>query len=239
VEPNRLHRSKQNFFQMALLLFLVGSIASLSREVNSEASQPAQRNNPTVIFAIGGEPDGYHMDAVALFNGRQFIAPFSEEQKDAQKNFANKYFATGRKYRLIFGGGEAGSVTVTKWSEGCNSIHSEITTATSARLGGQVRALATNSESVGQRALSRRPPTDAERAAVMALVKRIYSQRRTPAGLMGSLKVTNLTATDLDGDGKLEVIGSFMLTAKNKFERDLFLIAKSEGAGMRADFVKF
>ena len=179
------------------------------------------------------------MDAVALFNGRQFVAPFSEEQKNAQKTFADKYFANGRKYRLIFGGGEAGSVTVTKWSEGCNSIHSEITTATSARIGGQVRALATNSDSLGQRALSRRPPTDTERMAVMALVKTIYSQRRTPASLMSSLKVTNMTATDLDGDGKHEMIGSFTLTSRNKFQRDLFLIAKSAGTAMRADFVKF
>src|SRR6185436_20559473 len=136
----------------------------------------------------------------ALFNGRQFVAPFSEEQKNAQKTFAERYFANGRKYRLIFGGGEAGSVTVTKWSEGCNSIHSEITTATSARIGGQVRALATNNDALGQRPPARRAPTEAERDAVMALVKSIYKQRRTPANLLGSLKVTNLTATDLDGD---------------------------------------
>ena len=57
--------------------------------------------------------------------------------------------------------------------------------------------------------------------------------------MIASIKVTNLTATDLDGDGKYEFIGSFMSAAKNKFERDLFLIAKPQGAAMRADFVKF
>ena len=199
----------------------------------------AQRNTPIVIFAVGGEPDGYHMDAVAFFNGNKFVSPFSDEQKDAQKKFADKYFAAGRKYRLIFGGGEAGSVTVTKWNEGCNIVHSEITAATSARLGGEVRALATSGESLGKRASSRRAPTDAERAAVMTLAKSIYSQRRTPAKLIAAIKVTNLTATDLDGDGNLEMVGSFTLAAKNKFERDLFLIAKPAGPVMRADFVKF
>jgi len=71
------------------------------------------------------------------------------------------------------------------------------------------------------------------------LMKNIYSQRRTPASLMSSIKVTNLTATDVDGDGTYEMIGSFTLAAKNKFERDLFLIAKPQGAAMKADFVKF
>jgi hypothetical protein len=239
VEPNRFQKLKHNLFQVALMLFLLASITFFARKVNSEAPPHAPQNNSTVVFAVGGEPDSYHMDAVTLFNGKQFSAPFSEEQKDSQKKFGDRYFATGRKYRLIFGGGEAGSVTVSKWSEGCNNIHSEITAATSARLGGQVRALATNSDVLGQRASTRRAPTEAERAAVMTLVKSIYKQRRTPANLMSSLKVTNLTATDLEGDGKYEMIGSFTLAAKNKFERDLFLIAKSEGAVMRADFVKF
>jgi hypothetical protein len=53
-----------------------------------------------------------------------------DEQKDRQKSFANEYFAPGKVYRLIFGGGEAGNVTVKKWSEGCNNIHAEVTPAT-------------------------------------------------------------------------------------------------------------
>jgi len=71
------------------------------------------------------------------------------------------------------------------------------------------------------------------------LMKSIYSQHRTPASLIPSIKLTNLTATDLNGDGKYEMIGSFTLASKNKFERDLFLIAHQQGAAMRADFAKF
>jgi hypothetical protein len=111
--------------------------------------------------------------------------------------------------------------------------------ATSANLGGQVRALATNSDSPGKRASARRAPTEAERTAVMTLVKNIYRQHGTPANLIATMKVTNLTATDLDGDGKYEFVGSFTSAAKNKFERDLFLIAKPDVAGMRAELAKF
>lgn len=237
LNPKRNSYSLSRRLVLLLVLLLAGLVASAPKE--KVAAGAAQRNTPTLIFAIGGEPDGYHMDAVALFNGRQFTMPFAEQKKDAQKSFGDRYFAAGRKYRLIFGGGEAGTVTVKKWNEGCNSIHSEITTATSARFGGQVRALATNNDSLGTRPSSRRALTEAERAEVLKLVKSIYMQRRTPSNLISSIKVTNLTATDLDGDGKHEFVGSFTLTARNKFERDLFLIAKSGTAGLRADFVKF
>lgn len=224
---------------IASLVFLA-LLASFHSQANSSATaRSGQRNTSIVIFAIWGESGEGSMDAVVVFRNKRFLEPFTDEQKDRQKAFAEEYLTPGRKYRLIFGGGEAGTVTVKKWSEGCNSVHAEVGTSTSVRLGGQVKALATNSDSLGQRASSRRAPTDAERASVMKLVKRIYSQRRTPAGLIPSIKVTNLTATDLDGDGKYEMIGSFTLAATNKFERDLFLIAKSVGPGLRADFVKF
>jgi hypothetical protein len=139
----------------------------------------------------------------------------------------------------MFGGGEAGSVTLKKWNEGCNTVHAEVSVSSSTRLGGNVRALATNSSSLGKKASARRAPTETERSAVMLLMKSIYTQRRTPVNLIPSIKVTNLTATDLDGDGSYEMIGSFTLAAKNKFERDLFLIARPQGRAMRAEFVKF
>jgi hypothetical protein len=224
---------------LALLSVSAVLIASGAREGNSAATTPAQPRKGVVVFAVSAESGIGSMDAVVIVDGRQLRSPYTDEQKDKQKSFANEYFAPGKVYRLIFGGGEAGNVTVKKWSEGCNNVHAEITPSTSVRLGGKVMALATSSETLGKRASARRAPTDAERAQVMALMKSIYSQNRTPASLVPSIKVTNLTATDLSGDGKYEMIGSFTLASKNKFERDLFLIAHQQGAAMRADFVKF
>ena len=185
------------------------------------------------------------MDAVVVVSGKQLRKPYRDEQQENRKSFAEKHFATGKIYRLIFGGGEAGTVKVDKWSEGCNNIHAQVTPSTSAKLGGKVMALATDSATLGTRAMTRRPPTETERAAVLTLMKSIYRQRRTPANLISAIKVTNLTATDLDGDGTYEMIGSFTLTTLGvregsiKFERDLFLIAKPRGTAMAADFVKF
>ncbi|HYX28731.1 MAG TPA: hypothetical protein VE863_09195 [Pyrinomonadaceae bacterium] len=198
----------------------------------------AQTRKQTAIFAISSEGVDGSMDALAVVEEKRLRSPYTDKQPD-RETFANAYFKKTNTYRLIFGGGDAGTATVTKWSEGCNNIHAQVNLSTSARLGGKVMALATNSETLGKRSISRRPPTDAERSATLTLMKSIYQQNRTPASLMNSIKVTNLTATDLNGDGKYEMIGSFMLTGKNKFERDLFLIATPQGASMRAEFVKF
>jgi hypothetical protein len=225
-------------FLIAICLISVSAFSFASRTGKASAPAP-QKQNKTVVFAVSAESGEGNMDAVAIVDGKQLRAPYSDEQKDRQKSFGEEYFAEGRQYRLLFGGGEAGTVTVKKWSEGCNNIHAEVTPATSVKLGGKVMALATNSSTIGKREPARRAPTDAERTAVMTLMKSIYSQHRTPVNLTGSIKVTNLTATDLDGDGKYEIIGSFTLAAKNKFERDLFIIAHQQGAAMRADFVKF
>lgn len=234
-------RLRTNRLRILLALLLVSSVVIVSAAGAGKSASPAtaQRRKGVVVFSVSAEAGEGTMDAVVIVDGKQLRAPFTDEDKAGQKNFAEEYFAAGRTYRLIFGGGEAGSVAVKKWNEGCNAVHAEVTPSTSAHLGGQVKALATSSASLGKRASARRAPTDVERAAVMTLVKSIYSQHRTPASLISSIKVTNLTATDLDGDGTYEFIGSFTCAAKNKFERDLFLIAKPQGAGMRADFAKF
>src|SRR2546423_2202696 len=237
----KMNQRTRLFSILAVAVVLIVSNVPAASRLNAQTAKPRvpQRTNQTVIFAIGGESGYYHMDAVAVVNGKQFVSPFSDEQKDKQKKFAEKYFAASRRYRLIFGGGEGGTVTVAKWSEGCNSVHAEVNITTTAKLGGQVRALASNSDSIGKRASTRRAPSDDERTAVLKLVKTIYQQHRTPANLLASIRMTNLTATDLDGDGRYEIIGSFTLAAKNKFERDLVLIAKGDSSSMRTDFAKF
>ncbi len=221
------------------ILSLVVLFDSRPQQASTHLSPTPQRKPPIVVFTVSGDAGEYNMDAVVVVDGKRLRAPFTDEQKDGQKKFGDTYFATGKQYRLTFGGGTAGTVTLKKWTDGCNSIHADVAVSGSAPLGGQVKALATNSESLGKPTSSRRAPTDAERKAVLALVKSIYAQRGVNAALFRSLNVTNLAATDLDGDGKYELIGSFTLATKTKFERDLFLIAKPQGAVMRGDFVKF
>src|SRR2546430_16556522 len=111
-------------FSLALLsvLFVVVLWAEPS------VAQPRRAN---MVFAVSAEEGDGSMDAVVMVDGKQLRVPFTDEQKDGQKKIAEEYFAAGRTYRLIFGGGEAGSVTVKKWSEGGSGGHGESGLSTS------------------------------------------------------------------------------------------------------------
>jgi hypothetical protein len=97
----------------------------------------AQTRTPAVVFTVSGSGAEGSMDAVVLVDGKQLRAPYNSEKEDAQKKFGEQYFANGKVYRLIFGGGEAGTVKVDKWSVGCNNIHAQVTSTTSAKAGRQ------------------------------------------------------------------------------------------------------
>jgi hypothetical protein len=220
-----------------LAFMLLATLSSSFAPVPAQTT--ANRNQPAIVFAVTEEDGNFNLDAVVAVSGKLLRAPFSEDKEAQQDAFAKQYFAAGKNYRLLFGGGEVGSVTLKGWSRGCNSVHAEASGSTPVHLTGQVKGLATSSDSIGKRAPARRAPTAAEREAVMALVKQIYAQHEVSPSLYRALGVTNLTATDLDGDGKYEMIGSFTLATKAKLERDLFLIAKPKGAAMRAEFANF
>jgi hypothetical protein len=258
---NKLQTTKRAV-RFLVILTIVSVISFSSGPSSASPSPPAQPRKPVVVFAVSAEGDEGSMDAVVIVNGARLQRPYNDEMEAGRKTFAQKYFAAGKIYRVIFGGGDAGTVKVKSWDLGCNNIHAKVTPNTSARLGGKVMALATTSETLGKRQSTRRAPTETERAAVLTLMKSIYRQRRTPESLMSSIQVTNLTATDVDGDGTYEMIGSFTLGTRGssptpgspagqpgrggavregaiKFERDLFLIAKPHGAAMKADLAKF
>jgi hypothetical protein len=197
---------------------------------------------PTVVCAVSGEQAReMSMDAVVIIENGRLRAPFKEDDDADQQRFAREYFRPGQKYRLAFGGGAVGTATVNKSDKGCNTIHAAVLVDTAAKIHGQVMGLATNSETLGRKSSSRRAPTDQERAAVMALVKQIYRAKGTTAALLRQMQTTNLTATDLDGDGKFELIGSFVIEikAKTKARRDLFLIAEPQSDGYKAALANF
>jgi hypothetical protein len=196
----------------------------------------------TLVCVVSGEGEDLsemNMDPVVIVQGGKFKPVYPDNNEAAQQLFAKKYFSEGQKYRLTFGGGQAGTATVKKSGMGCNALHATVAIETTAKIQGQVRALATNSESLGRKASTRRAPTAAERAAVMALVRQIYRAKGTSAQLQRLLKTTDLTASDLNGDGKFELIGSFVIETQAKARRDLFLIAEARGSGFAATLVSY
>ncbi len=181
------------------------------------------------------------MDAVVLVENGKLRRPYPEEGEAGQNSFGSVYFKPGKSYSVTFGGGKIGSATVKAFQMGCNNIHASASLNDNGRVPANLSALATDSEVLAGKASSRRAPTEIERAAVMKMVRQIYSARGTRANLLKSITTTNLTATDLNGDGKLELIGSFVLATSGRARRDLLLIAEPQNtdAGFRAALVDF
>src|SRR5688572_207881 len=227
--------------QSPQLLLVVFSLLSPLANAQTRATlvQQTSRVNPkpALVFVVShGDPDEpqSNMDAVVMVENGKFKQPYSEESEAAEKIFAATYFAPGKKYRVTFGGGEVGTATVKSSGMGCNNIHAAATVDDNKRIPPHLSALATDSATLGKKPAARRAPTAAEREAVMRIVRQIYRARGTTPALLNTLKTTNLTATDLNGDGHFELIGSFVIEIKapraNRVtaRRDLFLIAEPQ-----------
>lgn len=200
----------------------------------------------TVVFLVSGSNAGQGATVVPILmieqgGYKQPIAGDSDAEEISR--FASEYYGKGQKYRLLSGGGSAGSLTVKSSSKDseCFKTGAEVSLQTQVKLNTNVMALATNSDSLGRAEGSRRSPTAAERASVLALAQDTYKQKGVPAALLPTMDTVNLTATDLDGDGKAELIGSFVVKkTKGGQERYvLFMLAESDGNSYRAALANF
>ncbi len=195
----------------------------------------------TVVFVVSPARAAQSATIVPILIIEQggYKQPIAGDSDAAEiSRFASDYYGKGQKYRLLSGGGSAGSLTVkasTKDSE-CLKTGAEVSLQTQARFNTNVMALATNSDSLGRAQGSRRAPTAAERASMLALAKDIYKQKGVPAALLSSMVTVNLTATNLKGDSKAELIGSFVVKkTKGGQERYvLFLLAEADGNSYKA-----
>jgi hypothetical protein len=189
----------------------------------------------TVVFAVEKFESNVTIEPAFIYSRGAFVKPPVDAPTDS---FTREYFRVGRKYRLLSGGGEAGSVTVRKNLEpGCVGLVAEAAAETETRLGGRVQALATDSETLGRAPASRRAPTEGERARAVELARAAYAKNGAPAALVGGMQVVNLTATDLDRDGKAELVGSFLVEKKTGGSASdaytLFLIIEPQGDTFR------
>lgn len=224
---------------LTLLASLDHARAATQVAARVSAQTPARRaagGAETVVFAVSRTDAGASIEPVVIYRRGAFLKPPIDDEA-ASKAFVKEYFRTGRQYRLLFGGGDAGTATVLKYNEpGCVSLNAEASVQTGARLGGQVQALAVSNASVGRQASSRRAPTDAERASALALARAAYSKNGVGASLVGKMEVSNLTATDLDGDGGFELVGSFKIENNAGQTADtyaLFMIFEPDAAGLK------
>ena len=200
----------------------------------TNATRSAQRaGGGAVIFRLSKDTEGsFHIEPIVIISGGKYTQPPAGDDAGVMKKFTDSYFRVGRQYRVIFGGGDAGSLMVQKYAEDmCGNLVAEVGAQTTARLGGEVQALAVSSDKIGSGGSSRRVPTEAERASALEVARAVYGQRRVGAALVRKMKTVNLTATDIERDGQFELIGTFQIDGANDVKHNLFIIFEPTAAG--------
>ena len=217
---------------IAMVLVTSFALLLVLRMPDAQPNARGAQATPIVIFAVARDDRGQdHIEPIVIMSGARYAAPPTEDEAAAKK-FTGSYFRAGRQYRVVFGGGDAGSLTVQKFElDQCLNLVADVSAQTTARLGGQVQALAVSSDQIGRGPGSRRAPTEEERAAALEVARAVYGQQRVGAALVGKMKTINLTATDFERDGTFELIGAFQIDAGNELMHNLFIILEPAGGG--------
>jgi hypothetical protein len=227
----------------AALLLLAHPMPRASASSRRQQRATARQSVVFVVTKDAAAQDA-QVEPVAVIDGRGALAePASGAAGEgALSAFLARYYRAGAKYRLIFGGAEAGDLTIRSATPAeCspNAASADIVSM-AAKLGGNVMALATDGAHAPRAQVSRRAPTDEERAAAFGVAKLFLKGKRVSASAVErGAKTLNLTATDLDGDGREELVGSYVVKTGPKVRDTLFLVAAPRGNGYRPALTKY
>src|SRR4051812_47830972 len=136
VKGNPMRPSK-----IILPLLLLTLISLLMPRTPGTAQTNAQRGAPpagsdAVVFSLAKDTEGtFRLQPIVIINGGKYTQPPVGVEASVAKKFTDTYFRVGRQYRVIFGGGEAGSVTVQKFeADSCGNLVAVVEAQTIARL---------------------------------------------------------------------------------------------------------
>lgn len=215
------------------LTLVAAACLSLLLSTPARTPQRTERSG-FILFAVANEGGGTTIEPIALVSGGAYVFPESAGGVDEElQKFSAEYFREGRKYRVVSGGGDAGTLTVKRShvADECFRAGADVELQSPVKVGRVVWALATDSETLARGKGERRPPTDTERAAATKLAESVMRARRVPAAALKTLGTINLTATDLDADGRAELIGTFVARTGQAARYVLFLLAEPQADG--------
>lgn len=210
-------------------LTILSAIAVLFGTSVFAQKKPAAKQTKSIIFAVLN--DGKMLEPIAYVNKGKLEATIDgSDDKSIIAAFNKTYYKAGTSYKLVFGSANGGAVTVKSSdpkSECSANMAEAVTKATKTPLKGLVMGLATNAVIKNTNSVRRRP-TPTERTEIEALVKNEFvAQNLTPR----TLKYHNLTALDLESDGKVEFVGTFWVDIDNLTRGLLFFIAAQNKSG--------
>jgi hypothetical protein len=221
--------SKPLVIAIMLFVFLTSFVFSQKAKLKPQPkpSIPVR----SMIFAVTG--DGTTIEPVVAISDGKLVDSSEHDETYKNKTFSDLYFKSGNKYNLVFGGVQIGTINVVKSASGeCSGVSAQISAnSTRAKLKGFVMALATNTPIKAKSPGVRRLPTANERNEAERLVRAEFTKQKVPAASLKQLRYHNLTAIDVDRDGKVELVGTFWIAPKPTDRATLFFIATQNVEG--------
>jgi hypothetical protein len=222
------------FFVLVLTFSLLSVSISAQRRGRGRSAPPPPKTKQ-IIFAVLN--DGTTLEPIAhIERGKLTATVNGSDEPNVIAAFTRNYYKPKGTYNMIFAGVNAGNVTIKSSdpkSDCAKNMATITATSSKAKLKGKVMALATNA-TVKSGTGVRRLPTAAERKEIESLVREQFIKNNIPGNATGDLKYQNLTALDVDGDGKAEMVGSFWVEPSNDERALLFFIADKKTNGKYA-----
>ncbi|MDX6614363.1 MAG: hypothetical protein QOD75_3549 [Blastocatellia bacterium] len=209
------------------------------------------QDEPVVVTTTRniGKPEP-RLEVIAIIENGQFKHPGGAnnkrpDYKDADA-FIKKYLPNGRKFYVVFGGGAAGTINLTDAGVHCHGLiywngPFQPGSLGISRIRGQVLGLATTSDRIARSEIWRRAPSAAERTAAVKLAKSSFAKNGVTPAQLSRMETANLTAIDVDGDNRAELVGTFRLRNPDpeRPPRYVFLIAEGEGANYKTALASY
>lgn len=207
-----------------LLIFL-----AMNSITAAQKKRPAAKAKPKpMIFAV--LDDGKTLEPIGAIDKGELV-PAHNDGDDAKSPtaFAKTYYKPKTVYNLIFGSAKNGTVSVVgsnPQSECGKNMATAATQSAKAKLKGFVMALATSEMPSETASGVRRLPTAAERGEIETLVRAELIKQGVTVNAAKKLNYYNLTALDVDADGKAELVGTYWAETSAKERNLLFFIAE-------------
>ncbi len=223
--------------QIKIFILVIVVMLQVSGAIAQRPDAPIKKESAAkpnkIIFAVTNE--GQMLEPLAYIESGTLVdADGGDGETQVLQTFSKLYYAPKTSYTLIFGGSPAGQVQVLSNdpSSDCGKNLAQISAqSTRTNLKGLVMALATNAAPKTTVSGVRRPPTAAERAEVETLVRAEFTKQKVPAANQKTLRYHNLTALDVDNDGKAELVGSYWVATASLERAMLFFIAGKNAGG--------
>ncbi|CAN5579787.1 hypothetical protein BH24ACI3_BH24ACI3_09600 [soil metagenome] len=219
---------------LKLFVLIIGMAAFVPSTTFGQKKNTTPKPAATpIIFAVLN--DGERIEPIAYISGGKLSEPVNgSDERSLVTAFNNTYYGPKAIYRLIFGGANAGTVAVLESfaDADCAPNTAKVSvTSTNTKLKGMLMGLATNAPAKLKGSGVRRSPTWPERNEIDALVRAEFGKNSVP---VTKLDYHNLTALDVNGDKKAELVGSFWVENLPKERVLLFFIAEKGADGKYA-----